>query len=450
MGTGRGPQGRSVGPVDEPRGPHRPPGAELVWVAKVNRRLWRAILKLNPMSRPTDQRLLRGQLSVRTEWKARVRHLSGSTIPSRAANSIQVMKMCEAMAHEGYEVTLLAPARARAPCESYGPLWDHYRVEPLFDIRWLPARGPMSTYVYGFLAALHCRLWRPPDLVFARHLPGALVAALLGCSVIFEAHSDPSAYGRLGPLLFSLLIGRRRLLRLVVVSKALEEEFVRTWPRLRRRQLVVVAPDGVDVERFEDLPAPADARRQLGLLDGARFVAGYSGHLYPGRGVEVVLELAGRLPDMQFLLIGGEPEDVESWRDRSVRAGLDNVTLTGFLPNSEVPLHLAACDALLMPYQRGLRTARGGPDTSRWMSPLKMFEYMAAGRPILASELPVLREVLDESSAILLPPHDVDAWQMGLERLRQDPDLTKRLSHQARASAGCYSWRSRIALCLGS
>ena len=379
----------------------------------------------------------------------RVRHLSGSPIPSRAANSIQVMKMCEAMAGEGYEVKLLAPSDPADRAPITGSLWQFYGVEPSFNITWLPARGPLGNYLYGLLAALHCRLWRPPDVVFARHLPGALMAAALGCRVIFEAHNQPSGYGRLGPTLFSLLVRQRRLQRLVVLSQALKDELLATWPSHLSPDALVVAPSGVDLARFQDLPASSEARRQLGLLGESSFVVGYSGHLYPGRGMEVVLELAGRLPDAHFLLVGGDPEDVRTWKDRTSRAGLANVTLTGFVVNADLPLHLAACDVLLMPYQRQVSTAGGGPDTSRWMSPLKAFEYLAAGRPILASDLPVLREILDEEVAHLIPPDDIDAWQVALERVRDDVALRERLGDQARKRARRYSWSSRVALCLG-
>ncbi len=119
------------------------------------------------------------------------------------------------------------------------------------------------------------------------------------------------------------------------------------------------------------------------------------------------------------------------------------MTFTGFVANAEVPLHLAACDVLLMPHQRRVTKAGGVGDISRWMSPLKMFEYLAVARPILASGLPVLREVLTPDNAILLEPDDVDGWHGALQRLRSDPGLRERLASRAGQDAERYSWQER-------
>ena len=90
-----------------------------------------------------------------------------------------------------------------------------------------------------------------------------------------------------------------------------------------------------------------------------------------------------------FLIVGGEPQDVENLRQRVRVIGLKNVILTGFVPNARLPLYQAACDVLLMPYQRQVAASSGG-DIARYLSPMKLFEYMACERPIISSDLPVL------------------------------------------------------------
>jgi glycosyltransferase involved in cell wall biosynthesis len=96
-----------------------------------------------------------------------------------------------------------------------------------------------------------------------------------------------------------------------------------------------------------------------------------------------------------------------------------------------------------MPYQRRVSVSGGG-DTSAWMSPMKMFEYMACRRPIVSSDLPVLREVLaHERNALLAEPGSVDAWVAAVERLRGDPELSRALAARAREDVTAYSWRAR-------
>jgi glycosyltransferase involved in cell wall biosynthesis len=102
----------------------------------------------------------------------------------------------------------------------------------------------------------------------------------------------------------------------------------------------------------------------------------------------------------------------------------------------------AACDVLLMPYQRAIAVSSGG-DTAAFASPMKAFEYLAAGRPILSSDLPVLREVLNEGNAILLDPQAVEAWEAALKSLAGDEPRRIRMGEAGRRQAERYSWMER-------
>jgi glycosyltransferase involved in cell wall biosynthesis len=101
----------------------------------------------------------------------------------------------------------------------------------------------------------------------------------------------------------------------------------------------------------------------------------------------------------------------------------------------------------LLPNQSKVEGSGGG-DIARWTSPLKMFEYMAAGRPIVASDLPVLREVLDDEIAELVPPGDLDAMARAIQRLANDPTRRASMGAEAQRRAERYSWRGRVRLCL--
>ena len=116
---------------------------------------------------------------------------------------------------------------------------------------------------------------------------------------------------------------------------------------------VLVAPNGVELERYESLPGPEEARRQLGLPPG--LTAGFTGHTYPGRGAEMLFALAQQLPQLNFLWVGGRPNDVTQWRTRTSQMGLANVTLTGFVANRHIPLYQAAGDLLLIHRKPGVK-----------------------------------------------------------------------------------------------
>jgi glycosyltransferase involved in cell wall biosynthesis len=150
--------------------------------------------------------------------------------------------------------------------------------------------------------------------------------------------------------------------------------------------------------------------------------------------------MADRLPAVHFLLAGGRDADVERVRGES--AGLDNITLAGFIPNAALPTYQAACEVLLMPYGEKISASSGG-DIAPYLSPMKLFESLASGRAVLSSDLPVLRVVLDESNAVLLPPGDIEAWADAVGAHESDPARRKRLGEAGRSAASRYSWRAR-------
>jgi glycosyltransferase involved in cell wall biosynthesis len=231
---------------------------------------------------------------------------------------------------------------------------------------------------------------------------------------------------------------------LVVITAALKDALASQFS-LPDPLPLIIAPDGVDLARYENLPSPAEARQSLSsIIDipNSAFVAGYTGHLYPGRGTALIFELAARLPDVVFLLVGGEPPHVANLRKQAQSRGLENILLTGFVPNAELSLYQAACDMLLMPYQQQVAASSGG-DIARYLSPMKLFEYLASGRVILSSDLPVLQEVLNAENAILLPPDNPDAWVAAIQNLRHHPEKHTQLAIQAKRDAQKFSWENR-------
>lgn len=380
---------------------------------------------------------------------ARIVVVAPTRVPSRRANSLQVMKMTQALTSIGQEVALLAPeVSTEGDMPEAARDWDslsrHYGLQVCFPIEWITANPALRKYDYGW-QAVNRALALKADYFYTRLPQAAALASWRGIRTIFEVHDMPQ--GSVGPLLFRRMLRSRRIERMVLISAALRDDLSHRFEVEMRPPRTIVAPDGVDLGRYRELPEPQTARQTLNRKHGlslpeSAFTAGYSGHLYAGRGAELLLDLAGKLSRVSFLIAGGEPEAVERLRAEAQARNLSNVHLTGFIPNADLPGYQAACDFLLMPYQHRVAASSGG-DIARYLSPMKLFEYLACGRVILSSDLPVLREVLSPENAVLLPPDDLAAWCAAITHLCSQPEARAGLSMQARQTAQAYSWEAR-------
>jgi glycosyltransferase involved in cell wall biosynthesis len=302
----------------------------------------------------------------------------------------------------------------------------------------LPAEGRYGIHLFNFRAALLA--WRRgAKQVLSRSIGAAAMTAKFGLPTIYECHAPPSGFEQ---KYWNLLTRSKNFQRLIVISNALRDLLLEQIPEARDLE-IVVAHDGVDLERFQHLDDAKTAKHKANR-DSTRPVAGYAGHLYAGRGIEIILACAKALPDWDFVVAGGTAEDVRAYTDQATRLKLTNIEFWGFIPNSALATKLAIADVLLMPYQKSVSVSSGALDTAQWMSPLKMFEYMAMGRAIISSDLPVLREVLDQKNAVLVDPTDPTAWTQALRNLRTI-EARQVLIEAASKAVDQYTWRKRAA-----
>jgi glycosyltransferase involved in cell wall biosynthesis len=360
----------------------------------------------------------------------RLAYLHSGSIPSVYANGVHVMRMCDAFTEAGHEVTLYAlPGSVHAD-----DVYDYYGVRHRFPIYTISA--PTRIVLLGMgIRALRVRAdvrRSRPDLAYGRDLYSLAAVSDL-CPLVYETHMlwDNRAWRWLERRLFRA----RTLQRVVTVSAILADDYRRAFPELNSLDLLV-APDGADP------PKPAGPTVRLpGRAEALKI--GYVGHLYPGRGIDVILDLAGRLPGLDFHLVGGTTEDRSHWQSRS---RLPNVYFHGHQPPATLGSYYRSFEIVLAPYQTKVGCAGGIGDISRWTSPMKLFEYMSQRRAIIASDLPVLREVLtDRVNCLLCPPADLTAWAAAIIELAADQELRRSLGTEAQHQLLTrYTWRQRV------
>jgi glycosyltransferase involved in cell wall biosynthesis len=283
-------------------------------------------------------------------------------------------------------------------------------------------------FAFARASALYLAL-RRPDLVYSRTLEIVESAIRIGLNAIYETHSADLEGERIRGLLAT-----GRLRAIVTIADYLKDLYGKECGIPEEK--ILVCSDGVDLEPYGKSPSKREQRANLGLPQD-RYIAVYAGHLYDDRGIEEILECARSFAEVFFLVVGGYPEDVQRRESEVRQLGLKNVQLTGFVSNALIPQYLEAADCLLMLYSRNVATAK-------WMSPLKLFEYMGAERPIIASDLPSIRTVLQHgSNAYLVEPDSAESLKAGIEQMLASPQFGQVLASQARSDVEAWTWDRR-------
>jgi len=374
-------------------------------------------------------------------------------MPSVRAPALQTAHMAQAFSELGNEVTVFSPAPPLAHELPNGwsaaEVGDAARAETLLGYR------PDFRIVHGArrvrrgqsltnsLRIAHFARPRDVDLVVSRDLRGAVLPAIRGVPTVLEVH----ALSTLGPTPDRVAL---RLLRaspgyrgLIAISDPLRDDLVELHG-LDPSEVLVAA----DAVRIVD-PAPpgstsdATAGAIAGAGAGRRPRIGYTGSLYPGKGVETVVALARRCPWADFHVAGGPAQLVDELR-RTADAERINLVIHGLLPQPETLALQRSCDVLVAPFGPVVRSD-SGVDIARWTSPLKVFEYLASGRPSVIGDLASLRGVLtDGVEALLVAPGDVDAFAAALERLRDEPELAAGIARDGYLAASTrWTWAAR-------
>jgi glycosyltransferase involved in cell wall biosynthesis len=361
--------------------------------------------------------------------------VAASVIPSWTANSVQVMKVCQALTQNGESVTLYVPGNSTSTWEE---LSRHYGITTEFPIKWInysPALKKLDFVLKSLLIAKELKI----DLVYTRLPWAAVLGSLFKMPVILELHDRP--VGHMGSRLLKWFTRSKCQKRIVLITHALKRILENENLLAFDPGEVIIAPDGVDLERYKDKFTPSQARMKLGLED--RFTAVYSGGFYEGRGLDTLIILAQKFPHIQFVWVGGKEDIVRMWQKKIANNGIENILLTGFVNNKDIPLYQYAAEVLLMPYGKAISGSSGG-NIADVSSPMKMFEYMAAGRAILSSDIPVLREVLTDQNALFYEPENIDDLKKKFSDLLENDTLRRKLSVQSMKDVQQYSWGTRM------
>ncbi len=365
----------------------------------------------------------------------RISYVFDQHLPNDGADTEQMVNMVSALGAAGADVEVVLPGVRGVPPATVEGVCAHFKVAPTFRLRTVgalfPAPRALEKPGHGLRAAL-ARAVRGAEVVYTRNIPTLLaVRASLGPPTVYETYRPwPRQLAALRVLFRGLARADRRT-RMVLHSALARDAYLEAGFAPER---LLVAYNGWDPAKMEPRLSREQARARCDLPGDAPIVL-YAGRVTPQKGLLGVLELARRLPQARFVLVGSTGEGPVEAQARA----LSNVIVRPWAPFAELPAHLYAADILLIPPTVGPLQRVGNT-----VLPIKTFQYMASGRPIFGPAAPDVGELLrDGDNALLVRPDDPAAAEAGLARLLADPDLRERLGARAREDALELTWDHR-------
>ncbi len=365
----------------------------------------------------------------------KIYYIANIRLPTEKAHGLQIMKTCEAMARQGVEVELIVPKRfnhiTEDPFVFYG-VKKNFTITKLWclDLISLNFFGSVGFWVESWTFYRSVRKYlkqQQSGVYYTRDLPIANWLSKSFGPLFYEIHTLPDVISS------RYRSAWQRAKGLVVISNGLKSALLKQGIVESK---ILVARDAVDIEQFSIALSQIECRRKLELPQDKKIVL-YSGHLYSWKGVYNVLAVAKLLPEVLFIFVGGTTEDLLSFRQRAKTEGTTNVLIFGYKKHEEIPPFLKAADVLLLPNSAMEKISE------YYTSPLKLFEYMASGVPIVASDIPSIREVLSEKNAFFFPTDNLNKFVDTINFVLNNPAFSGKIAAQAHEDSKRFSWANR-------
>ncbi|WGZ91678.1 MAG: glycosyltransferase family 4 protein [Candidatus Thiocaldithrix dubininis] len=340
----------------------------------------------------------------------KILYIVGAALPSKNANSIHAYNMSKALAEYFPVVRVITQTTSNQQ-----ELELYYGSKN--NATFIPSKyGILSRFFNMTLES------KEADIIYTRWLWAALLLPFSKKIFYFELHSEPTSIMQK----FLLLTIKKTKAKNVFISEELLNHMHEKYNI--KLENSIVAHDGADAVIFqEDNEYPPVNS------------VGYIGSFKEGKGIDRIMKISEQLPDVTFHVFGGTKKDIVSYVNKR-----KNVIFHGFIAPCEIKNAMKKFHIAILPNEE--KVLIKGHDIGRWTSPLKLFEYMSYGKPIVATDLRVFREILlDQETALLCDKHDINNWVVNIKIIINDPSVSKRLSMNAkRLFEEKFTWNKRV------
>ncbi|MDD5749182.1 MAG: glycosyltransferase [Patescibacteria group bacterium] len=373
----------------------------------------------------------------------KISYITNIRIPTEKAHGYQIAKMCEEFARAGHEVELIVPTRKNEIKED---LFSFYGLDKNFKIKYLKSFdfinynsifGKFAVYLQNLFYLIRLFFVRLPkdNLVFSRGAEIVFLFSLRGHKTVYECHSWP-----INKTWFFKFLAKKSDY-IVTTTNYLKNIFIKNGFSSGK---ILVAHDGVDLKIFDIEMSKDEARKKLGIRQDLKIVA-YTGSfktMGEDKGITDIIKairiLQDKKQEIYFWAVGGSQADIDFYENLAKEEGVvDQIKLLTKVSIIDLPIYQKAFDILLMPFPYSQHYAY-------YMSPLKMFEYMASYRPIIASDLPAIKEILDEENCLFCQPDNPSNLAEKILYLYNNQNSSEKLAAGAYCKVKEYSWGSRV------
>lgn len=364
----------------------------------------------------------------------KILYQSPSQIPSQTANSVHVMNIADEFAKMGNETKLLA---LDGNTEIQQSDYEYYGVENNFEIKKIGSTTKLGKIKFILLSLITAFNFKP-DLIVTRFPPGAYVFLLFGFKVVLDAHHPVWHGSKFKYYLYNFFRKNKNLKRITTNSKSLKDMFFEE--NMQPSCEIVVAHNGSKVFNRDNT---------LNLKSNTDMNVGYIGSVCDGRGVDIIIKTANELENISFHIAGGNESEIKELKENYVIP--ENIIFHGYIDPAKVYMFRNSCDILLAPYYRsGVMIKNSTEDSSKYMNPIKIIEYMSSGKPIIASDLAQIREVLNDNIALLVNPENISEWVDAIKKIVIDTNLYQNIEKNSyNYFLENYSWKKRALKLLG-
>jgi len=362
----------------------------------------------------------------------KITYIANVRMPTEKAHGIQITKMCETFALNGSKVELILPWRFNGIKENTFDFYDikkNFNIIKIFSLDLIPLSIPKICFWIQSLtfsiSVFLCLLFKKTDIIYSRDSFPLYLLSFFKKNFVCELHAFPNNF-----FLHKRVFKKSKAI--IVITKNLKELLIKKGINKNK---ILVAPDGVDLEKFDINISKEESRKKMNLSLDKKIVL-YTGHLYEWKGAQILADAAKFLDkNILVIFVGGTKKDEEKFREKN--KDLDNILILGHKPYSKIPYYLKSADVLVLPNSGKSNISKN------WTSPMKMFEYMTSQRPIIASNLPSLREILNRDNAILVKSDSPKDLSQGIKQIFEDTNFFVKTSTQAYQDVQFYGWINR-------